>query len=137
MEAKRGQSVVEFALILPVLILLVAGIVDLTNGFQTYVALTNAAREGAIHGASGATSSEICTRVQQSLPSTISVACGSVTVSYPAVTGDATCTGGSALKGCPIRVAISYSLPTFFGGVLGFNTMSLATSIDMMVLGTP
>jgi Flp pilus assembly protein TadG len=44
---ERGQSLVEFALILPVLILLVMGTLDLAMGFRTYIALTNAAREGA------------------------------------------------------------------------------------------
>lgn len=43
---ERGQSLVEFAVILPVLLLLVLGTVDLGMGFKTYIALTNAAREG-------------------------------------------------------------------------------------------
>lgn len=42
----RGQSLVEFAIILPVLLLLVVGIIDLGMGFKTYMGLTNAAREG-------------------------------------------------------------------------------------------
>jgi Flp pilus assembly protein TadG len=43
---ERGQSLVEFAIILPVLLLLVVGTVDLGMGFRTYITLTNAAREG-------------------------------------------------------------------------------------------
>lgn len=43
---EHGQSLVEFAVILPVLMLIVLGTIDLGMGFKTYIALTNAAREG-------------------------------------------------------------------------------------------
>ncbi len=44
---EKGQSMVEFALILPVLILIVAGIVDFGWLFWGKMTLTSAAREGA------------------------------------------------------------------------------------------
>jgi Flp pilus assembly protein TadG len=46
LSCDQGQSVVELALALPVLLLLVLGTIDLGMGFRTYIALTNAAREG-------------------------------------------------------------------------------------------
>lgn len=46
LSRERGQSLVEFAVILPLLLLIVLGTVDLGMGFKTYIALTNAAREG-------------------------------------------------------------------------------------------
>src|SRR3989442_15764994 len=46
-RAHSGQSLVEFALILPVLALLVLGAVDLTRAFYYYIALENASREAA------------------------------------------------------------------------------------------
>lgn len=46
MEAEQGQSLVELALALPMLLLLVLGVIDLGMGFRSYIALTNAAREG-------------------------------------------------------------------------------------------
>ena len=42
-----GAAAVEFALILPVLILLIGGIVDFGRAMYTEVMLTNASREGA------------------------------------------------------------------------------------------
>jgi hypothetical protein len=45
-QAEQGQSVIELALALPMLLLLVLGVVDLGLGFRSYIALTNAAREG-------------------------------------------------------------------------------------------
>jgi Flp pilus assembly protein TadG len=43
----HGQSLVEFALILPLLAILFLGAVDLTRAFYYYVVLENATREGA------------------------------------------------------------------------------------------
>src|SRR5437016_10900358 len=42
-----GQSLVEFALILPIMALLFLGAVDLTRAFYYYIALENASREAA------------------------------------------------------------------------------------------
>jgi Flp pilus assembly protein TadG len=47
----RGQSVVEFALVLPILLLLLAATIDFGRLFYTYVAVDNAAKEGALYGA--------------------------------------------------------------------------------------
>ena len=44
---ERGAAAVEFALILPVFLLLIAGAIDLTRMMYTQVVVTNAAREGA------------------------------------------------------------------------------------------
>lgn len=43
----RGQSVVEFALVIPILLLLVIGFLDLGRAMYTQSVLANAAREGA------------------------------------------------------------------------------------------
>ena len=46
-DERRGQSLVEFALILPIFILLLMGIVDLGRGVYAFNTVSNAAREGA------------------------------------------------------------------------------------------
>ena len=43
----RGQALVEFAIILPILVLLVAGVVELGRGYTFAMATSNAARDGA------------------------------------------------------------------------------------------
>jgi Flp pilus assembly protein TadG len=43
----RGAAAVEFALVLPVLILLIVGLVEFARVFNIQISLTNAAREGA------------------------------------------------------------------------------------------
>jgi Flp pilus assembly protein TadG len=46
-QLSRGQSLVEFALLAPILLLLILGAMDFARMFSTKVTLTNAAREGA------------------------------------------------------------------------------------------
>jgi len=50
-KRSRGQSVVEFALVLPILLLLLAATIDFGRLFYLYVAVNNAAKEGALYGA--------------------------------------------------------------------------------------
>lgn len=46
-----GQSVVEFAIILPVLLIIVCGLLDIGRLYYAYVAVTDAAAEGAAYAA--------------------------------------------------------------------------------------
>ena len=44
---ESGQAYVEFALVLPLLLLIVLGIIQFGNAFRTYITLTDAVRVGA------------------------------------------------------------------------------------------
>jgi hypothetical protein len=44
---RRGQALAEMAIILPVLLLLVFGIIELANAWRTFQVVVNGAREGA------------------------------------------------------------------------------------------
>ena len=47
LRSQRGAELIEFALIFPLLLLLMLGIVDFGFMFQRFEVLTNATREGA------------------------------------------------------------------------------------------
>ncbi|MCH6267630.1 TadE/TadG family type IV pilus assembly protein [Neobacillus citreus] len=47
MKSEKGQSLVEFALILPVLVLILLGIVDFARIFHAYLTIDHAGREAA------------------------------------------------------------------------------------------
>jgi cell division septation protein DedD len=49
--SRLGQSLIEFALVFPLLLLLLGGAIDLGRAFFTGVAVENAAKEGALFGA--------------------------------------------------------------------------------------
>lgn len=51
-EKERGQSLVELAILLPVLLIILAGVLDLGRLFFAYVAVTDAAAEGVTYAAS-------------------------------------------------------------------------------------
>jgi Flp pilus assembly protein TadG len=46
-RSERGQGLVELALLLPILIVVVMGVLDFGRVYFAYVTITNAAREGA------------------------------------------------------------------------------------------
>ncbi len=46
-KGERGQSLVEFVLALPILLVIVFGIVEFAAAWRTYQVITNVAREGA------------------------------------------------------------------------------------------
>ncbi|OQY16909.1 MAG: hypothetical protein B6I35_15300 [Anaerolineaceae bacterium 4572_32.2] len=50
-KKERGQSMLEFALVLPVLLIILAGVLDLGRLYFAYVAVTDAAGEGASYAA--------------------------------------------------------------------------------------
>jgi Flp pilus assembly protein TadG len=63
---QEGAELIEFALVLPLLLLVVMGIFDFSFAFQRYQVLTNAAREGARIGVlPGYGDADITTRVQE------------------------------------------------------------------------
>lgn len=51
--ASRGQSLVEFALVFPVFLLLLCGIVDVSNVFYTEMSVQNALRQAARYAITG------------------------------------------------------------------------------------
>src|SRR5262245_65544382 len=46
-STERGAELVEFALVLPILLVVIAGLWDFGRAYRTYQAITNSAREGA------------------------------------------------------------------------------------------
>lgn len=64
-RSQRGQAVVEFALVLPLLVLILFGVLEFGRIFHTYIVITNAAREGARLGAVGKSDAEIRARIYE------------------------------------------------------------------------
>ena len=59
LKKRRGQALVEFALVLPILLSLLVGIVDIGFLYNHQLTLTNAAREGARMGTLGHDEAEV------------------------------------------------------------------------------
>lgn len=68
MNKKKGQALVEFAIILPILIFILAGIIEFGMMLNSYLTIQNASREGARYGIMGANDSEIIQIVRDTSP---------------------------------------------------------------------
>ncbi len=136
----KGQSLIEFALLLPVLALIIFGVLELGRAFFAFIAITNAAREGArvytfrpdvtkLSNITTAVNFEIGSSplVSTSNIASIQVRCGNA---YTLVTTDA------ALKACPkfqpVRVTIAYNHNLIFRLFFPAN-LTLRRSAEMMV----
>lgn len=121
--AQSGAAAVEFALVLPVLLLLVFGIVDFSRAYNAHLALSGGAREGARVLALGTGDAETTTRdAAPSLPA------ADITVTTTACSN----------PGDPARVEASYeySYLTPISGVLQFlGGSALASPITITGIG--
>lgn len=66
-KKENGQALVEFAIVLPLLLLIICGIIDFGWLFYNQLSLENCAREGARYGAVNAGNSECATLTEQKI----------------------------------------------------------------------
>lgn len=112
-KGQRGAAAVELALILPILVLLVFGIVEFGRAYHTQVTLTHAAREGARHMAihNDPSCKETPTGagwVTMQAASSIGLECGEVTIT------PTSCTPGTDVTVLAERT-FTLSIPLFPG----------------------
>lgn len=138
---EHGQSLVEFGLALPVLILVLVAVVDLGRAFYTYVAITNAAREGARYGASFPfDTSGIRNRVRKEVENT-NLAIPDAQIANPecytysdgSYTYGAGVACGSAIGGDYIRVRVDYPFYFITGYVIGLGSVNMSQSATMAI----
>jgi len=100
-KAEKGQSLLEFALIVPILLIILAGVLDLGRLYYAYVAVTDAAAEGASYAAihpQANERAEVLQRAQEASGALVQIDPTMVQVDCPAVAA-----------GAPITVTVSYS----------------------------
>ena len=142
-----GQSLVEFALIAPLLVAVIFGIVELAILFNCYISVTNTAREAARAGSiyqettaivtsSDATAADTRRKqyITQIITDTISpvidpVTDVTVTVSYNPATAD---TQNLYRAGDAVAVQLAYTHQLFFG-LLGPKTITLNATSSMRI----
>ncbi|MCF8010968.1 MAG: pilus assembly protein [Clostridiales bacterium] len=67
-KSRRGQALVELALVIPILILILFGIMEFGRVFHSYLVITHAAREGARNGVISKDINEIKQKAQNASP---------------------------------------------------------------------
>lgn len=62
-KSEKGQSLVEFALLIPLLIIILMAIIEFGFMFNAYITISNASREGARLGSLGGSDAAVIERV--------------------------------------------------------------------------
>jgi Flp pilus assembly protein TadG len=116
-------------MVAPLLIVLLFAIADFGRAFQTWITLTNAAREGARLGATGADAAAIRNRVRATSGG-LNPSDAAITVSYP----NGQSTGNSVVVTVHHNLTLITPLGTLvrlLGGNGFGNTFRLSSSADM------
>jgi DNA-binding NarL/FixJ family response regulator len=125
---ERGQSLVEVALALPLLLLIVIGLIDIGRVYGYAISTTSAAREAAIFAARTPTalSGEICQRARDELGVGGALdACDAPPIRVLCERGGATCTSDTGVRlwqspgGADVRVTVTHTVPLLSGYLIG------------------
>ena len=125
---QKGQTLVEFALILPIIIIILFGITEFGRAFYSYIVITNAAREGARAGVVGKSNDDILARVKETAP-----------LNPPLEDSDITITPSdksARTPGVSMNVEVTYDVDIItpvISNVLGKNTFTLTSKAVMRV----
>ena len=122
---RKGQSLVETAIVLPLVLLLLMAIIDFGFLFNNYIVISNASREAARKGSLGGTDAEIVQLVQN-YTSTLDSSRLSIDI-YPAQS--------QRFHGSEIKVTVRYNNPMItpvIGSLLG-NEIPLQGQVIMRV----
>jgi Flp pilus assembly protein TadG len=123
----RGSAAVEFALLLPVLLLLLFGVIDFGRAINAQITLTQAAREGARLASVGQSSTNVVSRTQ-SAATGLSPVTVTVTSSCPTGAG----TGTDAV----VQASYTYSFITPVGAIAGlFGTAGYGSNLTLTATG--
>ncbi len=120
---RQGTSIVEFALVVPIILAILIGILESAYLGKNYLAIANSAREGARSAALGKTTTDIRTRVKNAA-APLTVTDGNITLQYSTDNGTTYAytvgdsgTQNSATGGSLVRVKVNFthqSLTRFF-----------------------
>ena len=130
---ERGQSLVEFAISLTVIMMLLAGAVEFGIALFQFVQLRDAAQEGALYGSiHPGDDTNIEARVRSASQSPLDLQNDpdvDIVINYP--------DGAPNCEGKGIEVTVSYPHPIampFIGPIIGSNTIQLNASVTDTIL---
>lgn len=158
-KKQKGQSLVEFALMLTIMLTLLAGAVDLGTAFFAYISLRDAAQEGALYGSIDAiidtnkngiydadpppgeslNSAAIETRVRQSSTQPVDLTdITNVTVNVTVIEVDPAYVANPRIcagNGIEVTVIYNYELTMpLIGAIIGSNTIPIKASATNTIL---
>jgi len=128
-QREGGQATAEFALLLPLLLLLLFGTIEFGQVFVNYLSVVEATHDGARVASLGGTATGSASAAQSA-----ATAAGLGTV---AVTVTGSPAGGPFTAGTPVTVQVAYGVPIIvplFWPILG-HTFQIADAVTMVEEG--
>lgn len=130
----HGQSLVEFALMVPILLLMIVGLIDIGHGLQAYVALGNAvretARETAVHGAAA---SSPWGPTANDANVTASVRSRAVGLDGSAISVTSSWPSGSNVQGNEAVISATYTFQPSASALIGGVTLPLSATTRVRI----
>ncbi len=125
---ERGQSLVETAIVFPILLLLLAAVVDFGRAFDAYIVLTNAAREGARWGSVNPELTVV--QVEQIVIDDV-LGSGTNVTQWTEFDGDNVTVFGQTEELDFVRVTVTYDFGLWFGRLIGVPRVTLTKVAEM------
>jgi Flp pilus assembly protein TadG len=122
-RSDRGQTFVEFAIVLPILVLLVFGIIQFGLAFHNYLAITDAARVGARAAAVKRTTTP-CTFARTAIQNTVS------SDQWAQISSRITCVAGPSV-GDQVAITINYPYSIGLPGVSASGNLTASAKERM------
>ena len=113
-QGERGSSLVEMVVVVPLLLLVMAGVVDLGRAYFVSIKVIDAARAGARYGVTNPVGAEMCASAMaeaENLPLSVTLSC-----SANPGTG----------SGTPAKVTVSCNFPMIMGGWVGTSSIPIS-----------
>jgi len=126
-RASRGQSLAEFALVLPFLLILVLAAIDYGRAYFDYVSVTNAARTGASYASAGPESAADTTGIRNAALQELVDVLGGESAQVTVATGPDT--GGKPYT----RVTVRHTFNTLFAWPLLPTSVNIQRTVQMRV----
>ena len=130
-RSEHGQSLVELAMSLTVILLLLAGVVDFAIAYFSFSAMQDAAQEGALYGSIHPDDEDgIKERVRGVSTNPVHLADEDLVDVVVTVSGD-------ACEGSEVRVNVIYDYPIsmpFIGAIIGSQKITLNASVTDLIL---
>lgn len=135
---ERGQSLVELALSLTVILLLLAGAVDFSVAYFSFSAMQDAAQEGALYGSANPSDLDgIRSRVRNASTKPVDLSDEDLVGVDVSLSGDACVDEHCACQGNEIHVDVTYDYPIsmpFIGAIVGAQQIRLKASVTDTIL---
>lgn len=133
LPSERGQSLMELAVSFTVLVLLLAVVVDAGRAFFSYLAVREAAEEGAVYGSLNPTDDAgIIDRVRTSSNAPVNLADTTTVTVTPLVVGTA-CADGTNQVQVTVSYMFTLTMP-FLSTIIGTNQFPLALTANSTIL---